>query len=1026
MHFVSYSRHDGSDFVAQLERAFASVVPALALWIDRRGIRPGQVWDDEVDQALVRSDTMLFVMTKQSVRRQSICKVECQRALKYKKPVIPLRVDREAEVPFLLEGRQWVDFTADVEAGLSELRAHLEWLGTPQGQLRQVEDRLHDAQRDLDVADSPLERSRLRKEIEQLESQFAEQQQIVRDPERATREADERIKRALDDERAHGADGRDRAVPKRINRPPTTASDCFQDRRHETALLEEYLRGDLVRMVTITSGSSAGKTAMACRLLENLLEGRQPPSEPMEIDGVVYLSARKPHVVTMQNFLGDVAKLLAVDEASRLDERFRDTTTSVSEKLSELLDALAGRRVVVLVDGIEELIDDDQPDLHDPDLEAVLRGLLVATHHRVKVILTSRRPLPEGLAEAEPVRQRQLDLDEGLPPPYAENLLRSLDRDGTAGLRDAPADRLELARQRTNGNPLALEMLFAILSADRHTSLDDLLAETRGHSPTDVVETFLVRATLSRLDQGARRVVEALAVYQSPVRPEAIDHLLRPYVVGPDSRPVLDRLVDLQVVRRDGEHYQLPAKYWDPALASIPRGEPTDAWHADGPPYTRLALLQRGANYFEQARRSTDTYQGIEDVTAQLMEFDLRLRGDDDEFAAHVLLGIDYEYLLPWGYATEVLERHGALLGKLEDPRLEQASVGMIGTAYFRLGRTDEAIHYYERAMEIARALGDDELRKPWVTNLGSAYYERGQVRAALALYQEALELARSAGNNEAEAWPLAGLCLCYAEMGKLDVAKVHGIGALAIARDSSDPRHEQLEAEQLATLGCIHGQTGEPDIAKRRLRQALSQAQGSTYRSLEGHCLADLAEVLLDQNHGGEAIDLATEALKINVTVGNLKLGRSANYVLGLAYLFAGELAQARSAADQASSHAPMRWSHCGPLLRGVVALRQGEIEAASEAFEDALVEAGERLELGTDSFAVLDTKGLALAGLVVCGKEQRLTDASDAFSLARQMTRAKGVVGRVVRLLDTIAAADERGLLDRVRPAAAGEDPA
>ena len=47
--------------------------------------------------------------------------------------------------------------------------------------------------------------------------------------------------------------------------------------------------------------------------------------------------------------------------------------------------------------------------------------------------------------------------------------------DGTVGLKTAPPALLDEARQRTRGYPRALEALFAILSADRYTTLREVL-----------------------------------------------------------------------------------------------------------------------------------------------------------------------------------------------------------------------------------------------------------------------------------------------------------------------------------------------------------------------------------------------------------------------------------------------------------------------------------------------------------------------------------------------------------------------
>ena len=52
-----------------------------------------------------------------------------------------------------------------------------------------------------------------------------------------------------------------------------------------------------------------------------------------------------------------------------------------------------------------------------------------------------------------------------------------------------------------------------------------------------------------------------------------------------------------------------------------------------------------------------------------------------------------------------------------------------------------------------------------------------------------------------------------------------------------------------------------------------------------------------------------------------------------------------------------------------------------------------------------------------------QWLTEASETFRAARALTAADGVVTRVLRLFDAIAAADETEILTPIRPVAAGE---
>jgi hypothetical protein len=180
-HFISYSGVDAADFALRLVAELAAGHPAWDLWLDKRELKPGLDWDEQIGAAIKACDSLLFVMTRDSVAPTSVCKREWTLALKYNKPVIPLRLHRDAELPFRLEPRQYVDFTAELEDGLARLRSHLAWLAEPAGMLQTLRDRLADALRGLSRTPE-ADRPRVMAEIAALEEQITRQQQIVEDP----------------------------------------------------------------------------------------------------------------------------------------------------------------------------------------------------------------------------------------------------------------------------------------------------------------------------------------------------------------------------------------------------------------------------------------------------------------------------------------------------------------------------------------------------------------------------------------------------------------------------------------------------------------------------------------------------------------------------------------------------------------------------------------------------------------------------------------------------------------------------
>ena len=169
----------------------------------------------------------------------------------------------------------------------------------------------------------------------------------------------------------------------------------------------------------------------------------------------------------------------------------------------------------MLLDNFEDALAVETRQINDAELDEALRALLELPPHGLKILITTR-VAPSELALVEPGRQRRLDLDTGLERPYAENVLRAMDADGKVGLRDAPDALLAKARERTLGYPRALEHLFGILSADRDTSLQEILDDTRQLLPEKVV-AVLVGEAFSRLDLTAQRAMQALAIYRYSV-----------------------------------------------------------------------------------------------------------------------------------------------------------------------------------------------------------------------------------------------------------------------------------------------------------------------------------------------------------------------------------------------------------------------------------------------------------------------------------------------------------------------------
>jgi tetratricopeptide (TPR) repeat protein len=988
------------------------------MWLDVRDIQPGADWDTQVRDALQACQGVLFVMTADSVQDHSACKDEWAWALKYKKPVIPLRVDKSAELPFRLSSRQYLDFTDSFEAGLARLRRYLGWVGSPEWVLQDLRYQLADAVRELPRT-AAEQRPRVRQDIEDLRKRVGEQERLVADPVAAARRTDERIAAAMEVQRQ--PERPEVAGPARarfVNQPPVAAPAYFQDRHNESEQIGKFLRAADQRIMTVVGRGGVGKTAMVCRLLKSL-EGGQLPDDlgELDVDGIVYLSPSGAHPVRFPNLFHDLCWLLPDDAADRLQQLYKDPHQTPTALMRALLDAFPSGRVVVLLDNFEDLIDASSAELGltDKVLDEALRALLAAPPHAVKVIVTTR-VAPRALLLDHPERQRLLDLDEGLGSPYAEEVLRARDPDGLLGLLTADDELLGRARERTRGYPRALEALAAILSADRGTTLPELLDQTAG-LPGNVVQA-LVGEAFNRLDPLAQQVMQALAIYPVPVPPVAVDYLLQPYQPAIDAVPVLSRLVNMQFVRRDAGRFYLHQVDRDYALSRLPDGPPADR-DADPPRFTRQALWHRGAGYYEQTRTPREDWKTLDDLAPQLAEFELRCQGGDYHTAAHVLLGIDYDYLMQWGHYRLTADLHERLQGHLDDPRTNAASKCNLGTCYGSLGQVPRAIELYQQALSIARNVGDRGGEAAYLSGLGGCFYDLGQIPRAIELYEQALSISCDVGNRETEANNRGNLGNCYHLLGQIPRAIELYEQALSIDRELGN---EYSEAIHRDSLGNCYANLGQISRAVELYVQALSIDHRLGHRYGEAMALANLGDAYGDLGLWNQGVMYCQQAIDVADAIANTHAQSVARRNLARIQLLAGDHPAASHSVDAARNYDYPRHRAKLSLLAGIAQLMQDQRAAAAREFHASVIQTGEELRHSSHAHRALDTKALALCGLALTIDPGNATDAANVFRTARAITSANGVINQTVALFDVLAAADRSDILAAVRLSVVG----
>jgi tetratricopeptide (TPR) repeat protein len=849
-YFISYSgaEEDTKQFVLRLQGAFKHWQPSVDVWIYEEEMRlhAGERWRTVIDEKLRTCEGVFFVVTPGSVSEFNTCEEEWGRALDYwKKPVIPLLIARDLEPPFGLYTVQHINFRESFDEGIRNLSAYLSFLETEEGQLEQLKLRLARTNYTLSRVKAE-DKARISEEIAYLNTQITQKEALVKDPEGVATRTRERVH----DELASECQPVERirlATVKVVNSPPEFAPQYFQDRYVETGLVVDFSTNPAQRIAIVHGRHGIGKTAMVCRLLEALERDQLPDDRgAMLLDGIVYLW---PGTLDLPNMYRGLCKLLPQDLAYDLESVARQSGNTTERLMQALLECFSDRKAILLLDNMDAVTDSLRLTIRVKELFEALRAVLVLPHHGVKVIITASE-LPADLAEIEPGRQGIFPIDEGLPSPYAENVLRSMDVQGRLGIKTASDRLLAEARERTRGYPRALEALVAVLRCSLDTSLQEILDDTARLLPENVVEQ-LVGEAYSRTDPATQQVLQALAVYGRPVTKAAVDYLLLPYVPGVDCRPTLHRLVNMRLARKDQQKYYLHPVDRSYALSRLQIGEPSDRGANTPPRFTAFALWDRAAEYWRQIRVPRENWKSLEDLEPQLAEFDLRCQGKDYRAALGVLDSIDYSwtnhhkflaYLTFFGRGDYCVDKRTALLGKAGTAELEIANRTSLRWVCRRMGRKTEAETHLRQAVTDTQACEDCITKVYALSELGYFLTDNaGKHDEAEKYLDNALRIARTARDQYAEAHTLLGLAFADFQRQQNASSLNTASQALELFQNVKTPVARYRELDCQVRLGMIHRKAGDLDAAVESAEKGLELARRYGLKSWEAELYSGL-----------------------------------------------------------------------------------------------------------------------------------------------------------------------------------------
>lgn len=148
--------------------------------------------------------------------------------------------------------------------------------------------------------------------------------------------------------------------------------------------------------------------------------------------------------------------------------------------------------------------------------------------------------------------------------------------------------------------------------------------------------------------------------------------------------------------------------------------------------------------------------------------------------------------------------------------RTETQILNFIGLSHWAAGDYARALESFDQALPLSRDVKDPSLEAAIRNNLGLVYSATREWRKAIDALNQALPLFRKIGNRQGEAYALNNLGFAYEALGDLDKAKENHEQSLKLTRDVNDRLREAKARYGIARV----------ESRRNRLKQARNQVE--------------------------------------------------------------------------------------------------------------------------------------------------------------------------------------------------------
>jgi len=549
----------------------------------------------------------------------------------------------------------------------------------------------------------------------------------------------------------------------------------------------------------------------------------------------------------------------------------------ITELINNLLTLLSQRRCLLVVDNLETLLD-KQRNLQDEYYQQFFSRWWQHGTTSTLFITTQDKPqLFKGLQSWHSL--------EGMKIPEGIELFNKF---GIIG-KD---EEIKKFVQYIHGHPLTISLVAGFLIEDCNSQFNQIeeleleqfelaYQEASGshRDKQDARLSWIVQQHLGRLSLEQTEFLINLSVYRLPFNREAAQYMwlkeeVKPLVINKKLQELCNRSL---LIKTEAINYK-----FDSLVQKFILQQENNLTNAH----------INAIGYYKTNLKNSESWQVLEDVReyleiinhhCELNQFILAKKFLDNCIIFLDLRG--YHSILIEIYEKLIL-RWGKNLKSEELCRFAD-SLNNLGTAYYSLGKYEQAIGFHQKSLEIQQKIGDRNREGLSLLNLGNVYNSLGEYEQAIGFHQKSLEIQQEIGDRNREGLSLMNLGNAYNYLGEYQRAIDYLQRSLKIQQEIGD---HYGEGSSLNNLGNAYNCLGEYQRAIDFYQKSLEIQQKIGDRYGEGSSLNNLGNTCNFLGKYQQAINYFQKSLEIQQEIGD-RYGEGLSLMnLGNAYNFLGK----------------------------------------------------------------------------------------------------------------------------------------